>query len=212
MYRRVDDARQTAFAHIVDDVGTPVVDAPTGECRTVGVYRDHGFGNLAAHDVESPAQSPPLFLFAHFIGTRTGREGSDVYHAAALGQYLLCAHSYLALGLLAAALVEAVGRHIDYSHDLRMRKVHKASTYIQRIFHVILICYKGSANRREYKINLFIFILEVQPAFTAGAVKGQVEDNAKKKQMFFLICIVEATPTLSIDSASGGSRRVASMI
>uniref|UniRef100_UPI0040264D4B hypothetical protein n=1 Tax=Prevotella sp. TaxID=59823 RepID=UPI0040264D4B len=71
---------------------------------------------------------------------------------------------------------------------------------------------KGSANRREYKINLFIFILEVQPTFTAGAVKGQVEDNAKKKQMFFLICIVEATPTLSIDSASGGSRRVASMI
>ena len=70
----------------------------------------------------------------------------------------------------------------------------------------------NSANRREYKINLFIFILEVQPTFTAGAVKGQVEDNAKKKQMFFLICIVEATPTLSIDSASGGSRRVASMI
>ena len=71
---------------------------------------------------------------------------------------------------------------------------------------------KGSANRREYKINLFIFILEVQPAFTAEAVKGQVEDNAKKKQMFFLICIVETPPTLSIDSASGGSRRVASMI
>ena len=70
----------------------------------------------------------------------------------------------------------------------------------------------NSANRREYKINLFIFILEVQPTFTAGAVKGQVEDNAKKKQMFFPICIVEATPTLSIDSASGGSRRVASMI
>ena len=31
---------------------------------------------------------------------------------------------------------------------------------------------KGSANRREYKINSFIFILEVPPTFTAGAVNS----------------------------------------
>ena len=64
---------------------------------------------------------------------------------------------------------------------------------------------KGSANRREYKINLFIFILEVQPAFTAEAVNSA---NRREYKINLFIFILEVQPILTKEGLMAASRRV----
>ena len=53
---------------------------------------------------------------------------------------------------------------------------------------------KGSANRREYKINSFIFILEVPPTFTAGAVNSA---NRREYKINLFIFILEVQLTFT---------------
>ena len=111
---------------------------------------------------------------------------------------------------------------MEYTLNIRGRLMDLSHPQVMGIINVTPDSfYEGSRKQTEREIAMRAEEILAQGgsmidigAFStpAGAVKGQVEDNAKKKQMFFLICIVEATPTLSIDSASGGSRRAASMI
>ena len=63
---------------------------------------------------------------------------------------------------------------------------------------------KGSANRREYKINSFIFILEVPPTFTAGAVNSA---NRREYKINSFIFILEVPPTFTAGAVNSANRR-----
>ena len=149
----VHDARDAALTHVVDDVGAPFGYAAAGQPGPVGVYRDDGLGQLAPHDAYGPFQAAPLLFLAHFPGARARGEGADVYHRAALFRYFQRAQGYLPLGLLPAALVEAVGSHVEYPHDPRAGKLHQPAPYVECVVHPFYGVYvhklhKDSANWR----------------------------------------------------------------
>ena len=62
---------------------------------------------------------------------------------------------------------------------------------------------KGSANRREYKINSFIFILEVPPTFTASDVELMKTEEKTKQSIVFYISTHFPCPIFIMKGVAG---------
>ena len=116
MYRLTYNAGQSAFRHIVDDVGTELLYASTCHKRTIGIDADYGIGLFAVHYLKGAFQARSLLLHAHHFSTVTCRERTDINDSATFGNDLVGAFGYLCLCLLARTAIERVGCCIQYAH------------------------------------------------------------------------------------------------
>ena len=135
MDRRVDDTSNTSLAHIIDDIGSPVFNTTAGHGRSVGVDRDNGIGLHASHRFQCSFQPCHFLFFAHFLGTGTRRESTNINHRSAFTDNLIGPFCNLMFGLFAAACIETVGRTVEDSHDFRAAEVYQSASYIDGIIY-----------------------------------------------------------------------------